>query len=305
MRCKVLIGMFIFSVLIAGTGLTVVPTPDDHSGASPVQPAPASHTLSFTFTPPEISHTGDYCSVAVAGASSCLRSDGGPIMPQRTETMHLPAGTTVTDVTVRPGRVHHRQLPSPVLPALEAAPVGQQSAPQRRQGAIYEGQNTYPASWTDWHTGVGLHGGQRVTFLSLQIFPARYNPATRKLHYVVNIRVEVAYRVPQEPLSQAHMYDLLIVAPEKFGQALQPLVDHKEQHGLATKLVTIGEIYSGEYFTVQGEDDPAHIKYFVKDTIEEWGVQYLMLVGDIETVPSRLVYNFWGGRHYVRRLLLR
>ena len=44
-------------------------------------------------------------------------------------------------------------------------------------------------------------------------------------------------------------------------------------------LVTLDEIYNGNYFSVQGRDDAEKIKYFIKDAIEEWGIKYVMLVG--------------------------
>ncbi|HHH83847.1 MAG TPA: hypothetical protein ENL29_00060, partial [Thermoplasmatales archaeon] len=38
-------------------------------------------------------------------------------------------------------------------------------------------------------------------------------------------------------------YDLLIISPEKFSDALQPLVEHKESHGIKTILETTESIY--------------------------------------------------------------
>ncbi len=294
MRYKALVSVFILCIMTAGTTLTAVPTPDRTNEVSSAQPAATSETLSFTFSQPTVSYRDGYCTVAIPGASSSLRHGGAPLLPQRTETVHLSAGTTVTGVTVQVSEVHERQLSSHVRPALKSAPVGHQRHPQRAEGAVYRGTETYPSRWADWHTGVGLHDGERVTFFSLQVFPARYHPATRELRYVEDVTVEVSYRTPAEPLPEADVHDMLIVAPEEFTGAMQPLVEHKEEHGLATKLITVGEIYSGEYFTVQGEDNPAHIKHFVRDAIEEWGIRYLMLVGDIEAVPSRLVHSFWN-----------
>ena len=295
MNYKAFIGVFTLCILVAGTGLTAIPSPGGSNDAYPARPAAASETLSFTFSPPEISSRDGYCSVAVPEASSSLQHGGAPMLPQHTETLHLPAGATITGISLRHGEVYSRQLTAHVLPALEPAAVGRQTAPQRVEGAVYDGSDAYPSGWVDWHTGVGLHDGERVTFCSLQVFPARYIPASRELRYVEDVTVEIQYRAPEKPVARADMYDLLIVAPQEYVETLQPLVDHKEQHGIATKLVAVDDIYSGSYFTVQGEDNPAHIKYFIRDAIEEWGIRYLMLVGDIETVPSRLVYSFWGG----------
>ncbi len=295
MKFNAYIGLFLLGMLVAGSALTAIPAPGGQDDMAEVQQMIASRTLSCTFSPPAVSETDGYCTVTVPDASSTVSNGGMPMVPQHTEVVYLPAGATVTDVSITHGMVHTQQLPAHVRPALEPAAADSRASPQRREGQVYESDDLYPSGWMDWHTGVGLHDGERVTFCSLQLFPARYHPVSRELRSVQNMTVEVTYRVPEHPLSHADRYDLLVVAPEAFTGALQPLAEHKEQHGLATKLVTPAEIYSGDYFTVQGEDDPAHIKYFVRDAIEEWGIRYLMLVGDIEKVPSRLVYSFWGG----------
>lgn len=84
-------------------------------------------------------------------------------------------------------------------------------------------------------------------------------------------------------------YDLLIISPKKFAWALKPLVDHKEIVGVATNLVTLDEIYD-EMF-LPGQDNPEKIKYFIKKAIEEWGIKYVLLVGDFRKIPVRYVYN--------------
>ncbi len=74
-------------------------------------------------------------------------------------------------------------------------------------------------------------------------------------------------------------YNFLIVAPSEFTMALQPLPTHKDSHGVRTILVSLDEIYNSNYFTVQGRDDAEKVKYFIKNSIEEWGIKYVMLVG--------------------------
>lgn len=59
-------------------------------------------------------------------------------------------------------------------------------------------------------------------------------------------------------------YDLVIIAPSKFVNNLQKLVDHKNSLGVNTKLKTTEEIYDN--FT--GVDKPEQIKYFIKYATE-------------------------------------
>ncbi|MFO8132868.1 MAG: C25 family cysteine peptidase, partial [Thermoplasmatota archaeon] len=110
-------------------------------------------------------------------------------------------------------------------------------------------------------------------------------------HHVDSIDVTVTVERPAEPLLTADAYDLLIVAPEEFTDALQPLVQHKEDSGLATKMVTLDEIYSGDHFSVEGRDNPEQVKYFIKSALEDWGITYVMLVGDADVFPTRYVVS--------------
>ncbi len=91
-------------------------------------------------------------------------------------------------------------------------------------------------------------------------------------------------------------YELLIIAPEKFTSALQPLVVHKNDvAGISTILVTTSEIYAGDYFPVEGRDKPEKIKYFIKNAYDEWGIKYVLLVGiyipRFQDLPVRYVHN--------------
>jgi hypothetical protein len=68
------------------------------------------------------------------------------------------------------------------------------------------------------------------------------------------------------------------------------LVEHKEQYGLSTILVTVDDIYGSVHFPVQGRDGAEKVKYFIKHALEQWGIQYVLLVGGMK---SFLTGN-WG-----------
>ncbi|UCF12540.1 MAG: hypothetical protein JSW06_10995 [Thermoplasmatales archaeon] len=82
----------------------------------------------------------------------------------------------------------------------------------------------------------------------------------------------------QTPFSSEYSpYKLLIISPTKFTGELEPLVIHKESLGIETKLVTLTDVY--DYMDEQGRDEAEKIKYFIKTAIEEWGIEYVLLVG--------------------------
>jgi len=74
-------------------------------------------------------------------------------------------------------------------------------------------------------------------------------------------------------------YDLLIISPAAWTDDLQRLKEHKDNHGITTRVVTLDDIYTGAYFEPAGRDNAEQIKYFIKDALDSWNITYVMLVG--------------------------
>ncbi len=118
------------------------------------------------------------------------------------------------------------------------------------------------------------------------------------------------YKTPQaiEPLrasnwrDTANQADLLIIAPDEFVPALEPLVSAREKQGLQVAVVPLAEIFDAFGY---GAESPISIQEFVRYAVEKWqspAPQYLLIVGDAtsdykgnlaeippNTVPSILV----------------
>ena len=77
-------------------------------------------------------------------------------------------------------------------------------------------------------------------------------------------------------------YDLVIITPSIFTDELQRLVDHKNNFGMKTILKTTEDIYN----EFAGVDKPEQIKYFIKDAYDIWNIQYVMLVGGLNSLIS-------------------
>ena len=91
-------------------------------------------------------------------------------------------------------------------------------------------------------------------------------------------------------------YDMVIIAPNKFSVNIQPLIDHKNSVGIQTFLKTTEEIYD-EY---TGRDEAEKIKYYIYESAENLGIEYVLLIGDIHTLPIRKteVNHIWGSPGY-------
>ncbi|MFO8133543.1 MAG: C25 family peptidase propeptide domain-containing protein, partial [Thermoplasmatota archaeon] len=187
---------------------------------APAADGGTTESYTFTFAEPEISRDG-WLHVDVEGCTT-VQHEGEPMLPYSTHTMTFPLGTSIRDVQVTLGDVETRQLDGTIAPA--PRPMRLDMQPQayiQEKGPIYHQSGMYPSQWLTWNTGAGLHHGEHVMFLTLQAFPARYAPQADELHHVDSIDVTVTVERPAEPLLTADAYDLLIVAPEEFTDALQ------------------------------------------------------------------------------------
>ena len=109
----------------------------------------------------------------------------------------------------------------------------------------------------------------------------------------------ISIRIPssQQPLSLDE-YDMVIIAPTEFSNELQPLIDHKNSVGIQTFLKTTEEIYL-EY---NGRDEAEQIKYFIYESVENLGIQYVLLVGDVQKTPIRKteVKQIWPATGWIQ-----
>jgi hypothetical protein len=146
---------------------------------------------------------------------------------------------------------------------------------------VYNSAELYPSQWFTYSTGAGLNNkGIHVTFFTLQVFPARYSPASDTLTYLNDCQITITYKLPtQTPFPHDVIYNLVIITPAKFVLPLQRLAEHKNNIGVRTQIKTLGDIYQ-EY---PGFDKPEQIKYFIKDTVENWGATYVLLVGGLKS----------------------
>ena len=244
---------------------------------------------------PEIKAEEKYVTLDFGAETKYLHHASYPIMPYNSKVLTFPFGTKIESIDVKVGEMQTMHLDKKIAPSPESMPLNGAEPKAVQEGEIYQSNEAYPSKWVEWNAGAGLENEKHVIFLSIHAFPARYIPAENELQYVNNVSIKIKYTLPSKPLLTNELYDLLIVTPAQFSDALQPLVDHKNSHGISTMLVTLDEIYNGNYFSVQGRDDAEKIKYFIKDAVEQWGIKYVVLVGDIEKMPSRKVWSFWGG----------
>ena len=239
--------------------------------------------VDINFSSPIISEEKSFVNLGVIGANTCLIEPGKPIIPMCTKKFVFSYGTKIQSITCEISDINIMTLTNEIKPALQPVkPDGKLDNKEiLTKGSIYQTEGLFPHDWYSYSIGAGLdEKNEHKIFLILQIFPVRYNPLENKISYINNANLKIVYEETENiPFPIVSEYDLLILSPTKFSNQLEKLVEHKESFGIRTNLVTLDEIYDGDYFTVEGRDDPEKIKYFIKNAIEEWGIEYVLLVG--------------------------
>jgi hypothetical protein len=246
-------------------------------------------TQSTMFSTPALnlhSQTDGYLSCELAGASTFLTTAGQPRLPVLIQTLELPFGATDISVSLIPGTVSTQTVTIPIEPSLPLLPLtlAEQSSgiTPVKDEAVYGMTTPFPSTWYSLSCGVGLNAeNNRVTHATIKFYPVRYTPATGMLLVADGATATITYSMPQSTSSvTSENFSLVIIAPSTFETALQPLVDHKTSHGIATFLKTTEDIYA-QY---DGVDKPEQIKYFIKDAIETYNITSVMLVGGVKSV---------------------
>jgi hypothetical protein len=260
--------LFIGMIVLSGLTATAFTTPFESS---------KKQTETISFSDLKITTNDDSTLITVENANSWLNSPGAPLLPASVTTYTFPFGTRITNIEVTFSEPEEYIVEDPIVSA--PTPVTLVAGTQISYSEKQEIGSIYPESLYEYHLGGGISDDEHVVFLTIRCFPIQYQPADNTILYRSSAFVSITYDLPVTQRLSADDYQLLIIAPKEFSKALQPLVNHKISKGISTKLVTRNEICDSTYFPAQGRDCAEEMKYFIKDAIEQWGIEYVLLVG--------------------------
>ena len=277
----------ILPILIVGilvlSGLGAVALTDEKTHTEKVE------EKSIVISKPVINDIGQYVTVNIDETTSSLSVPGKPMLPVVTEVFTFPFGTNINNVDVIISEVNEHVLTKEIRPNPEPKSLDVEKQVFKEPSKnlkIYESSELYPSNGFSYKTASGLENNEHVVYLVVSWYPVRYSPKENMIYYSENAIFKIKYESPKSPIVFNDVYDLVIIAPSEYSEALQPLVDHKNSFGIETTIKTIESIYS-EY---EGYDDIEEIKYFIKDAIENWGVEYILLVGSVDKLPIRTTW---------------
>ena len=250
------------------------------------------HSLISISTPAIIQH--DYStSIKLLDVNTYTITPGAPKLPVVTKTWIFPWGTKISNIRCNPLYMEQRRLLKPI----ETTPPLPSINNDRFIQPVNLDKGFFPKNWFDFTTGVGLdENGKHVLFLTLKLYPIRYNIGFNSIEYSTRFDITIDYQYSNYrfPSDSYDHFDLLIITPNCFKSTLIPLQEHKNNYGVPTLIKTTEGIYQ-EY---QGRDEAEKIKYCIKDMIETYGIKYVLLVGDICKLPIRQTDAYpWSGYH--------
>jgi hypothetical protein len=258
----------------------------------PADSEPHTQTMSFLFSSPTFIETNQSISVLMNEATGYRNTPEEPILPVVVKTFEFPFGTQITSIQCTSSKTNEIQFTQKLDPASTPVVATGQQPQQSVDTAIYTIDQFFPDSWFSYQLTGGLNKNNILTtFLSIQINPVRYNPISNTIQTLNEITLDISSQKPVHPFTPlSDAYDMIIICYDKYASLLQPLVAHKNSHGIPTLIVPIKDITGGTYFPAEGRDIQENIKYFIKNAKENWNITYVMLVGNFAQVPIRYSY---------------
>ncbi|MCK5300648.1 MAG: hypothetical protein KAJ21_02010 [Thermoplasmatales archaeon] len=142
--------------------------------------------------------------------------------------------------------------------------------------------NYYIDDWYLYRTGTGLDGDKRVLFLTIGIFPVKNSPIDNQVEYFNKCKLRIEYEEPKFIVDFDNSFDMLIISTDEFSNNLTRYIEHKNS-SIKVLLKTINEIPD------IGRDIQENIKLYIKNAIEDYGITHVLIIGDNDDIPGRLV----------------
>jgi hypothetical protein len=248
-------------------------------------------SISFEFSQPTLQTTASELAIQLPEATGFRNIAGEPILPIVMHTIELPFGSTIQAMDCRITNQPDLHLTQTIQPAAQPVPLLSDTTPVQptENTEIYTTDAYFPQTWYSYRITGGLNTQDiETTFLTIQINPVRYNPVQNTIQTLASISIDITYTPPtQKSPSFTDAYDMIIICKDSYARLLEPLVTHKNAHGIQTKLIPVSDIYTGTYFPAEGTDKQEQIKYFIKNAKESWNITYVMLVGNYAQIPAR------------------
>lgn len=265
---------------------------------STAEPTHVEETVSIDFSDPIIHLSDSTAFVELDECSLFTTEPGKPKLPVVEKTFTYPTNVVITEVSYSIGQIRKEPMQNQIELNPIPVPVGQNDKQFSFQSSFYDHPHPYPQQWISYDVGRGLVDGKRSVIVKVQCNPIQYYPEEHYIEKTESMTISIQYETTSEPTTVSTLadenYDLLILTPEEFESNLEPLAVHKENRNISTKIVTLDQIYTGSFFSPEGNDDQEMIKYFIKNAYDQWETEYVLLVGGKDHFPYRESHVYIG-----------
>ncbi len=244
--------------------------------------------IKITFSKMTFKEEDKYLTINLEEANALLIEEGKPLLPMYTHQIVLPFGTKIKSIKITPKNIVEKTLSKQLTPSPIAMVVGTQ--PITNNVKTSEISDPYPAEWYDYNIRVGLKNNKRSLIIDTYFYPISYHPIENTITWSKEVDINIEFEPSKESTVYKEGYDFIILTADEFIEELTPLIDHKTNRNITTKIVKLSEIKNGVYFPVNGSDDAEKVKYFIYQAIDEeegWGTKNVMLVGNKNKFPTR------------------
>ena len=247
--------------------------------------------MAISFEEPELifDERGRIKALSLPGCE-LIAISGLPLLPVKVLTFKFDIRTEEVDVEVELGEIEELPLRHELKPAPSPMPISRAGRPCRPQADRRPSvPGPLPERWYEYevHHGIDISDLTRKTFVFVRIYPIRLDAIEKKVLFLRGARVVV--EVSGEPLKRAaegSEVSMLIITSEELLPAAEFLASYKNSSGIPTIIRTV-EWITGNY---DGRDEQEKIRNCVKDVVERFGIVFLLILGDHDVVPTRLVY---------------
>jgi hypothetical protein len=229
--------------------------------------------------------TDEFIKLKLNEATSYLMNSGKPMLPVIVKTYVFPRNVKITKISCNFSGFSEQKVTEKIIPAPQKVPkinLNKNIDPENIHifdNTIYENSEVYPSINYDYSITCGLKG----LILNFRIYPVSYKPLEDMISTYDSVDINVVYEKPFFTNIYEEEYDMVIIAPRIFSSALKPLINHKNDLGVQTFLMTTEQIYRN----YNGRDKPEQIKYFIKDAIETYNISFVLLVGGTKGIRKQ------------------
>jgi len=224
--------------------------------------------------------------ISLENATGYYIKPGCPALPIVHTQLTFPFKTHITSVSLSPKDYENIPISTPFV----TCPLPQSNAPTSvilsklsYIQTILRTPDSIPQQWMDYRIGTGIKNNERVLYLSISLYPVRYQQHTNTLLYLNECDLSITYEESSLKESYSPTFDMLILAPKTFSETLQPLLTYRNT-SMNTCFAPLEEI------PTKGRDRPEDIKLFIQEAIESWGITHVLLIGDDTICPVRYVH---------------